>query len=141
MAATDEGSSSGLSWTVDPQAGLSTIRLRGELDLSSAPALEGVLAEHVGVTSVTVIDLEGLEFMDSTGLRILARAHQSVRGSGDRFLLGRPSPAVVRVLQVAGLVEHFDYVEGAPPRERVCQVCDEWVASPGVKCPHCGSCA
>ncbi len=128
-----------MSWTIERQHGLITIRLQGELDLGSADAVQRVLDEAVAESPVTVVDLEGLEFMDSTGLRLLASAHRTASEKGARFLLGRPSPAVLRVLNVAGLVEHFDYVEGGPPRERICPVCDESVSASDASCAHCGT--
>jgi anti-anti-sigma factor len=138
MAAAEQGQSSGVSWTIDRQHGLITIHVSGELDLSSADAVERLLEEAIAACPVTVIDLDGLDFMDSTGLRVLASAHRAAGTAGARFLLGRPSAAVLRVLSVSGLVEHFDYVEGAPPAERVCPVCDEQVTATDVMCVHCG---
>jgi anti-sigma B factor antagonist len=139
MAPAEQGQSSGASWEVDERQGLVTVRLSGELDLSAAGAVQTVLEQAVKASPITVVDLNDLEFMDSTGLRVLAGAHKVATGAGGRFLLGRPSAAVLRVLKVSGLVEHFDYVEGAPPTERVCVVCDEAVTSFDAACPHCGS--
>ena len=140
MSASEQGRATGLEWTIERQHALVTIYLRGELDLGSAPNLERIVQDAVAASPVTVIDLADLEFMDSTGLRLFAETHRTARAAGARLLLGRPSHAVLRVLQVAGLVEHFDYAEGAPPRDRICPVCEEWLATPGKRCPHCGSC-
>jgi anti-sigma B factor antagonist len=115
MTAGKQGQSSGVRWEVDTQHGLITVRLFGELDLASSTAVQTVLDEAVADSPLTVVDLGGLDFMDSTGLRLLASAQKTAEQSGARFLLGRPSPAVLRVLTVSGLVEHFDYVEGTPP--------------------------
>jgi anti-sigma B factor antagonist len=136
--ASEQGRSSGVRWTLEEQQGLITVRLSGELDLSAADAVQAMLEQAVTESPITVVDLEGLEFMDSTGLRVLANAQRSASRTGGRFLIGRPSPAVLRVLRVSGLVEHFDYVEGAPPTERTCPACDEAVLSTDSKCPHCG---
>jgi len=140
MAAEGSGRSGSLRWSVDRQQGLVTVALDGELDLASVDELEQELAAlaNDGAT-VTAIDLTGLEFMDSTGLRLLARMQKLHMESGSRFLLGRPGPAVLRVLHVSGLVDFFEYVEGGPPRERLCPVCDEWVGPSGSRCPHCGA--
>ena len=139
MADSEQGQSSGVSWEIDRQHGLITIRLRGEMDLNSSEAVQALLEQAVAESPVTVIDLDGLQFMDSTGLRILANAHSAAGKAGGRFLLGRPSPAVLRVLTVSGLVGHFDYVEGAPPQERSCKVCEELVRASDTRCAHCGT--
>lgn len=139
MTTLEQGRSFGLSWTILVQPGLTTVAVTGELDLASAPALEGVLLEALDATPVLVIDLEKLEFMDSTGLRLLGRTHQASDQLGKRFLLGRASHPVRRVLHLAGLVEFFDYAEGAPAHERLCRTCDEWIAGDPAICPSCGS--
>lgn len=71
----------------------------GELDLASAPVLEERLGRLVpGLLSV-VLDLSGLEFIDSTGIRVLidavdhASSHQY-----ELEVVGDPSPQVKRVL-------------------------------------------
>jgi anti-anti-sigma factor len=50
------------------------IRLRGELDIESAPELERVLLRSRPAGQRVVLDLAELKFMDSTGLRVLLRA-------------------------------------------------------------------
>ena len=139
MATTQEGSSFGLRWTSTTQPGLLTIALSGELDLASAPALEDVLRAAVDASPVVVLDLETLEFMDSTGLRLLGRTQQACEREGKRFLLGRASHQARRVLHLAGLVDYFEYVEGAPAPEQLCRACDNWVPADATSCAFCGS--
>ena len=57
----------------------------GELDLASSPALEQELERGAASRAVVVIvDLRKLEFMDSTGLSVLVRAHQRAAENGQR---------------------------------------------------------
>ena len=135
----DEGRSFGLAWAVTREGGLVTLALNGELDLASVDSIQEVLDGLVSEGPVLVLDLEKLEFMDSTGLRLLGRVHQTAEQKGSRLLLGRVSPAVRRVIHVAGLLDFFDYVEGAPPDETLCKLCDNWVPTTAQQCPHCGS--
>jgi anti-sigma B factor antagonist len=139
LAPDEEGRSFGLSWAVHRHHGLVTVTLSGELDLASSTELESVLIEMIGADGVVVLDCEGLAFMDSTGLRLLGRLHQAAQAADHRFLLGRVSAPVRRVLHVAGLVDYFQYVEGAPPPEKLCQKCQRWVSSDSEKCIHCGT--
>ena len=60
----------------DAQGG-SRVTLRGELDLGSAPQLEQALGATNGRV---VLDLSGLTFMDSTGVRVLLEAAERSRG-------------------------------------------------------------
>lgn len=113
MAPDEQGRSFGLSWSVHRQNSLVTVTLEGDLDLASATELEVVVSPMIASDRVVVLDCEGLTFMDSTGLRLLGRLHQAAQAAHHRLLLGRVSEPVRRVLQVAGLVDYFEYVEGA----------------------------
>lgn len=139
MSTTEQGRSFGLAWTLVEQPGLTTVAVTGELDLASASALEAVLQAALARAPVVVLDLEKLEFMDSTGLRLLGRTHQASAQAGKRFLLGRASHPVRRVLHLAGLVDFFAYVEGAPANERLCRACEQWVVGDAATCQSCGS--
>lgn len=67
-------------------SGVVVITLAGELDLASGPALEDAIA---GATSsgakLVIVDLRGVEFMDSSGVGVLVKAHQAAPQSGYRF--------------------------------------------------------
>jgi anti-anti-sigma factor len=136
---TESGRSAALSWEVRKQHGLTTIALAGELDLAAVDALQPICEAAVDGNPVVIIDMEQLAFMDSTGLRVLGALHKRAEQAGCRFLLGRASTAVRRVLHVSGLVEYFEYVEGTPPADKVCPKCELWVAGDADICSHCGT--
>ena len=81
----------------------------GELDLVGAPRLLDALP-GAGETPV-VLDLGGVGFMDSSGLRSLLEARQRCRDMGRDFAIARPSEAVRRVLELVDLTGEFDVVE------------------------------
>ena len=82
----------------------------GELDLVGAPELVAALpAEGDGPV---VLDLAGVGFMDSSGLRALLQARQACLDSGRHFAIARPSAAVRRVLELVDLEREFEVVEG-----------------------------
>jgi anti-sigma B factor antagonist len=60
--------------TVAREEGATRLTLRGELDLGTAAQLEAALAEANGDV---LLDLRGLTFMDSTGVRVLLEAAES----------------------------------------------------------------
>ena len=92
------------------------IRLRGELDLNTAPRVEEELrdAEGRGATTI-VLDLRELRFMDSTGLRLVIDADARARESGGRLLIVRGPDTVQRVFRVTRLEERLDMID-EPPR-------------------------
>lgn len=78
----------------------------GEIDSSSAPALRTRLeaALDAGATAVT-IDLDGVTFLDSAGLCVLAAAHRRAVRDEVRLQVLATSRAVVRPLQITGLYD------------------------------------
>jgi anti-sigma B factor antagonist len=94
----------------------STVRLSGELDISTAAALERVLAELQAPDGPAriVVDLRGLRFMDSTGLRLLVTADLRLRGEGRELALIPGPESVHRVFRLALLEERLTFVDGSP---------------------------
>ena len=81
-----------------------TIALTGELDLSSADAVEKELARAEASDAQTILlDLSGLSFMDSTGVRLVVTAHARSRADADRLTLRRGQAAVQRVMELSGV--------------------------------------
>ena len=82
-----------------PSCGEATVYLSGELDLSSAPQLDARLTTLADKHTI-IVDLTGLSFVDSAGLRSLLTAHQT---AANRLHLRSPQPQVRRTLALAGL--------------------------------------
>jgi anti-sigma B factor antagonist len=85
--------------------GRAHLTLRGELDLATAPELETLLMERLDASQEVVVDLRGLEFMDSSGIRVLVAGHARAARVGTRLFVVRPQPesAVAKIVEVAGL--------------------------------------
>jgi anti-sigma B factor antagonist len=88
------------------------VALRGELDISTAPRLEDELRRiEAGGPATLVLDLSKLDFMDSTGLRLVLNADARARAAGRRFVLVRGNEMVQRVMRVTRLDERLEIVE------------------------------
>jgi anti-sigma B factor antagonist len=87
------------------------VAVTGELDLAVAGRLDSEI-EQLGVApnGTLVIDLSRLEFMDSSGLRVLVRAHQRSQEQGFRVVLVQGPDPVQRVLTLTGVDEQFEIV-------------------------------
>jgi anti-sigma B factor antagonist len=88
--------------------GYAVVALRGELDLADAAVvaaeLTAVAAREPGII---VIDLAGLEFIDSSGVAALARGRRQARQAGGDLILAAPQRRVIRVLAIIRLAEAF----------------------------------
>jgi anti-sigma B factor antagonist len=79
------------------------LALEGELDLANASGLESAIASSaVQASPMLVLDLERLDFIDSTGLRVILAAADAAAARGQRFALTPGSEQVQRLLSVTG---------------------------------------
>ena len=85
----------------------------GELDLSGATILEAELDRLAADPELAgiVLDLRGLEFMDSSGLRLVVLADMQAREAGRRFSLIRGDETVHRVFEITRMSERLDFVD------------------------------
>lgn len=84
-----------------------TISLVGELDPATAPILDKATTEVASNPDVQrlVLDLSGLSFLDSSGLRVLVTAREALNERGAELVLRAPSANTQRLLDVTGLGE------------------------------------
>jgi anti-sigma B factor antagonist len=88
------------------------IALSGELDLAGAAALEDELGRlEPGPLDAIVLDLSGVTFMDSSGLRLIAVASQRAQESGRRLALVPGGDQVMRVFEITRMRERLDFVD------------------------------
>ncbi|MBV9607580.1 MAG: STAS domain-containing protein [Solirubrobacterales bacterium] len=89
-----------------------TLALNGELDLVSSPTLQRVIDDAVqSDAELLIVDLRGLEFMDSTGLHVLVKAQRQAHDAGRRFALVRGREQVQRLFDLTGVAEGFTVVD------------------------------
>jgi anti-sigma B factor antagonist len=93
--------------------GATVISVFGEVDLSTADQLEAALAALAAHRRATVLDLSGVEFMDSSGIGVLVRATRDADRDGWSFALAAELPeALSRLFTLSGLDE-FLHLDGA----------------------------
>ena len=91
----------------------------GELDVATAPALEGAVDGALdGQDGELCLDFSGLKFMDSTGARAVIHAYDKAVSLRARLVILSPAPVVRRVLELMGLDRIMDIKDGAPPPQR-----------------------
>jgi anti-anti-sigma factor len=108
-----------LTCEVVPDRDVVRVRPVGTLDLATVPVLEEQLAELLSAGfRELIVDLRGLVFMDSTGLRLLLRWDAAARNDG--FALGfvPGAPEVQRVFELTSTTDRIAFVDPAAAARR-----------------------
>ena len=97
--------------------GIVVLRLDGGLFFATAEALENrirKIAEDEAPLRALVLDLEGVNFVDSQGVAKLAEIHEFLRADEVGFRLARAKPQVMAVLRADGVVDLIgpDHIHG-----------------------------
>ena len=85
---------------------VTTVRPRGELDLTTAETLRGALDAAISESpraARLVLDLRGLSFMDSTGLHLLVALNKRAQRDGFQLTLIAPAAPTARAIRLSGL--------------------------------------
>ncbi len=98
-----------LSFNTTITGDVAVVALNGELDVAGAALIELVVdrvaADHA--PRALVLDLSGLDFMDSTGLRLVVLADARAREEGREFALVRGAPDVHRVFEITRMSDRL----------------------------------
>jgi anti-sigma B factor antagonist len=78
------------------------VEVRGELDIHSCPALDEVFGGMSSVDRVA-LDLSGVTFIDSAGLRSILQGQQAVAAAGGALVVRAPSAPTRRLFEITGL--------------------------------------
>src|SRR4051812_1634902 len=95
----------------DLPGGMRRVSLRGELDMIGAPEVEARLRELAHAGTDVRLDLSGLTFMDSTGVRVLFGAAKEADGERPKLEIVRPQGEVWRVIELTGLQRVLPFVD------------------------------
>lgn len=90
--------------------GSTYVAVRGELDIATASQLHEVLVAEAAKGGMLVLDITGLEFIDSSGIRVLVVAWQEAQSDGQRLRLTQTTPPVMRALDLVGLLDDLPFL-------------------------------
>lgn len=89
------------------EAGVLVIVASGRIDSNTAAALEAVLPDRVQEHDATVVDLDGVSYVSSAGLRVLLKGAKTAKSSGHRLVLTGLAPTVEEVFEISGFSTIF----------------------------------
>ena len=84
---------------------------RGELDLFTVRKLQAVLAERPDPCDLVALDLGGLTFFDTSGIRLVVETLQELGARGIRFAILRGPPDVQRLFALARLEDRLPFFD------------------------------
>ena len=97
-----------LSIVTDATGPVSIVTVSGRVDSETAPRLDDALAPlAAGANSKVVLDLQGVDYISSAGLRSIVKAAQAAQKSGGELRLAAVSDAVEVVLRTVGMLQMF----------------------------------
>jgi anti-sigma B factor antagonist len=87
------------------------VSVRGELDVRTSPELRAMLIELIGAGSRRfVIDLDPVEYLDSTGLGALVGGMRRIAAEGGDLKILCSTPRTLRILEITGVSRILEVV-------------------------------
>jgi anti-sigma B factor antagonist len=87
------------------------VSISGDVDLEFSGDLRNILLENLPKGRTIIVDLSGVELIDSSGIASLLEAFQNARKKGKDFIIAAVNSPVMRVFNLARLETVFDIVD------------------------------
>ena len=85
------------------------IEISGRLDTTTAPVLDKTIGEDISENTNLTLDLKGLEYISSAGLRVLLSAQKRIQKCGS-MKLRNASEEVMDVFEMTGFADILEFV-------------------------------
>jgi anti-sigma B factor antagonist len=102
-----------IAFTVETEDGV--VRPRGELDLATAGEVRTALRAEAEARGRVTLDLGGLRFLDTSGLRLVLETAKASERDGFGFVVLPGSPEIQRLFDLAGVTAMVPFAIGADP--------------------------
>jgi anti-sigma B factor antagonist len=89
----------------DVSSDVAVVTASGRVDSETAPNLDAELSKVVVERNRIVLDLKGVEYLSSSGLRAIVRALQTAQAAGGGVKLASVSEPVETILRTVGMME------------------------------------
>ena len=81
-----------------------TVSLEGRLDTTTAPELESAFKESLGGVEKLILDIEGLVYLSSAGLRVLLAAQKQMNKQGS-MSVRHVNETIMEIFEVTGFTD------------------------------------
>lgn len=99
------------STSLERRDAVAIVSMEGELDIATEAQATADLDRAMDGAELLVVDLRELDFLDSTGVRVLLAADLRAREKGMRFGLVRGDGMIARLLEVTRIDQRFPVVD------------------------------
>lgn len=96
-----------LSITNEAKGETTVVHVGGDLDVYTAPRLKETLEQNLTVGARVVLDLSGVQFIDSTALGVMVGALQLSQANGGDLRLVVGDPFLLKIFRITGFEEMF----------------------------------
>ena len=95
----------GLQLTKETSGEMLTVHIKGDLNVKTSPILEEELTKSVSGVKKLVLDFAGVEYISSSGLRVLLAMEKNMRRQQGSMIIRHVNPAVKEIIQLAGFLQ------------------------------------
>ena len=96
---------------VDEKNGISIFRMEGDIDINTSPGMKKSFDKAISEKKDRIIiNLKGVEYVDSSGLATLVEILKNLRGYGGKLKLTNLSPKVMGLFEITKLNKLFDII-------------------------------
>lgn len=95
----------GLQTTKEKVGEVLTVRINGDLNVKTSPALEEELRNSIDGVKELTLDFAGVEYISSAGLRVLLAMEKAMRRQGGKMKLLHVNSAVKEIIRLAGFLQ------------------------------------
>ena len=90
--------------------GALVVKLYGEIDQHCVSEIRDDIDRQIAIRNINslIVDLGGVEFMDSSGLGMIMGRYKNMVSRGGKMMLVRPQPQVDKVLELSGIKKLFE---------------------------------
>jgi anti-sigma B factor antagonist len=89
--------------TEELTGGITKVVLDGRLDIDGAQAVDGPMTAIAGTCNAVLVDLRGVSYLGSMGLRSLVAPARAIKSRGGKMVLFGPNEFVDKVLKASGI--------------------------------------
>lgn len=93
------------------KGGTRVLRLTGDLDSYTSDRLSGIARTWVTGAKKIIVNLDGLEYIDSSGLAALVGMWVKARDNHASLVISCQNPRIHRVMEITGLLNLFNFEE------------------------------